>query len=205
MNKITAPKIPKRLPIFIQENQMNRLLEDIEFESGFEGIRNKMIIRLLYTTGIRRGELIHLKAEDIDLIGKQFKVLGKGKKERIVPFGIELADELNNYLKEYKTIYPAVQDDFLFLTNQGIKMYPKLVYNIVNKYLNLVSSVDHKSPHVLRHSFATHLSNNGAELNAIKELLGHSSLAATQIYTHNSIEKLKKAYRLAHPRSGNKD
>ena len=203
MARIIAPKQPKRLPVFIQENQMKKLLDDVNFEEGFTGQRDKLIIHLLYATGIRRAELIHLKFSDFDFNGMQFKVLGKGKKERIIPFGDGLKRAIQSYLDMSEKVFFRERENFLFLTVKGIKMYPKLVYNIVNKYLKLVSSVEYKGPHVLRHSFATHLSNNGAELNAIKELLGHSSLAATQIYTHNSIERLKKVYQLAHPKSGN--
>ena len=200
LSKIVAPKAGKRLPSFIEKKATGRLLEDFDFGDGYAGARSKMVIELLYSTGIRRSELIGLKRSDIDLRKQQLKVFGKGGKERLVPFGDSLCNSLKAYLKVKNETFPS-SGESLFLTDKGKPVYPKLIYNTVKKYLSLVSTSEQKSPHVLRHSFATHLSDNGADLNAVKELLGHSSLAATQIYTHNSIEKLKKVYEKAHPKA----
>jgi len=160
--------------------------------------RDRLIIELLYSTGMRVSELINLKIEDVDLVDFKIKVLGKRNKERIIPLNENIINSIKVYLKEKETLKLDVV--YFFVTEKNKKMYPKLVYNIVNKYIAMVSTIEKKSPHVLRHTFATHMLNNGADLMAIKDLLGHSSLAATQIYTHNSFEKLKSAYQKAHPR-----
>lgn len=199
--KIITPKIPKRLPSFILENQMEKLFDTVPV-NDFSDIRNKLIIELMYSTGMRRSELITLTDTDIDISNRMVKVLGKGNKERYIP----IADKMIQKIKSWIVIrdehfIEKTTDDFLFLTLKGKKLYPKALYNIVKTYLSTVTTAEKKSPHVLRHSFATHLMNQGADLNAVKELLGHTSLAATQVYTHNSIEKLKEVYKKAHPKS----
>ena len=201
MRKVQAPKESKRLPNYIKEENLDKLFKEIPFALDFEGLRDKGILSTLYNCGLRRAELINLKISDLDLLKEEMKVLGKRSKERIIPFGEELTDILNDYLDIREQTLGSVDDDFLFVTSKGKKLYPKFVYNLVNKYLSKVTTNEKRSPHILRHSFATHLSNNGADLNAIKELLGHSNLAATQIYTHNSIEKLKEVYKKAHPKA----
>jgi integrase/recombinase XerC len=199
MSKIIAPKSGKRLPVFVNKEQMELLFENVDFGEGFEGLRNKTIMELLYATGLRRSELIGLELKNIYLESCLIKVLGKGNKERLIPLSRNIEKVLKGYLSERKELFPGQKA--LFLTNKGQVLYPKMVYNLVKKYLSAVTTLDQRSPHVMRHSFATHLSDNGADLNAIKELLGHSSLAATQVYTHNSIEKLKKVYEQAHPKA----
>ncbi len=197
---LTAPKIPKSLPHFVEEKQINQLIDQIAWEDDFEGYRDRLIITLFYSTGMRLSELINLKVNDVDLSDAKVKVLGKRNKERIIPLSNEVIDQVQYYLKEKKNYFEGMDSAYLFVTARGKKMYPKLVYNIVNTSIGKVSTDKKRSPHILRHSFATHMLNNGADLNAIKELLGHANLSATQIYTHNSFEKLKKAYKLAHPR-----
>lgn len=204
MLKVISPKTSKRLPVVVKEVEMGDLFEKINFGEGYSAVRGEMIMELLYATGMRRSELIQLTPNNIDFYNRQIKVLGKGNKERLIPFAKPLADRLQNYLEIRKDEFALGENAPLFVTDKGKVMYPKLVYNLVKKYLSQVTTVEQRSPHVLRHSFATHLSNNGADLNAIKELLGHSSLAATQVYTHNSIEKLKKVYQQAHPKAKKK-
>jgi len=199
--KLQGPKKPKRLPVFLDESQTGMIFNEIAFEPGFEGVRDKMIIDILYQTGLRRAEILNLKEKDIDLFNMQLKVLGKRNKERIVPFDFALKRNLENYLnvkKEQKLTSP-----FLLVTLRDKPLSPQKISTIVKKILTGVTTGKKKSPHVLRHTFATHLLNNGADINAVKELLGHASLSATQIYTHNTIEKLKRSYNQAHPRSGN--
>ncbi|MFK8005668.1 MAG: tyrosine recombinase XerC [Saprospiraceae bacterium] len=204
MLKVIAPKVGKRLPVVVKEIELENLFEKINFGEGYTAVRDEMVMEMLYSTGMRRSELINLTPNDLDFFNDQVKVLGKGNKERLIPFARPLADRLKNYLEIRNDEFAIGATDSLFLTEKGKKMYPKLVYNLVKKYLSQITTVEQRSPHVLRHSFATHLSNNGADLNAIKELLGHSSLAATQVYTHNSIEKLKKVYQQAHPKAKKK-
>ena len=202
--KITPLKQSKKLPVFVDEERMHFLFDQIEFKDDFEGIRDKFILEILYSTGIRLTELINLKTVDIDSQNNTIKVLGKRNKERLIPYNNSLNGQLTKFKKiREKTIQKDLQadQDFLLLTGKGKKLYPKLVYRIVNKYLGMISTLSKKSPHVLRHTYATHLLNNGADINAIKELLGHTSLAATQVYTHNTIDKLKKIYKQAHPKS----
>lgn len=201
MLKVIAPKVGKRLPVFLQVGTLENLLENVEFGDDYIGLRDRLIIELLYSTGLRRAELINLKIAAIDFSQNRFKVLGKGNKERLIPFGQTLAQNIQQYLKVKAETFPNVDNPALFLTEKGKTLYPKLVYNIVKKYLSIVSTVEQRSPHVLRHSFATHLTENGADLNAVKALLGHSSLAATQVYTHNSIERLRQVYQKAHPKA----
>ena len=198
--KVLAPKTSKRLPMFVEKSGIERLLTDTEFPEGFEGARDKMILDLFYGTGMRRSELNNLKESDIDSYNAQIKVLGKGNKERIIPIQPQLRTALKEYvdLKNQSIASPSI---YLFVNREGKLLNPSNIYQIVKKYLNLITTIDKKSPHVLRHTFATHLMNNGADINAVKELLGHASLAATQVYTHNTIDKLKNIYKQAHPKA----
>ena len=195
MLKIVAPKSKKRLPVFIEENQIENLLNEVEFDEGFIGERDKLIIELFYVTGIRLSELINIKIFDINFSNSLIKVLGKRNKERLIPLSINIVNELQTFVKKHNL------NNYLFTNLGGTKVYTKLVYRVVKKYIGKISSVNKKSPHILRHTFATHMLNNGADINAIKELLGHSNLSATQVYTHNTIEKLKTVYKQAHPRA----
>ncbi len=197
MLKIQAPKTSKRLPVFVEKEKMDILLDNVDFTDDVEGQRNKLIIELFYATGMRLSELINLKQINIDLYSFQMKVLGKRNKERIIPFNLEI----KNAIQKYITTKEGLPNEFLFETKAGTKLYDKLVYRIINTYLTQITTIDKKSPHVLRHTFATHMLNNGADLNAIKELLGHANLSATQVYTHNTVEKLKKVYKQAHPKA----
>jgi integrase/recombinase XerC len=197
MSIITSPKINKRLPVYVEEKDMQTLFNYVEFPDDHTGKTEKLIIQLFYNTGLRVSELVSLKNSQLDFANNYVKVLGKGNKERIIPLQKKLLEQLNNYINETQ----PQQNDFVFTNKKGKALYARQVYNIVKKYLSLVTTVQKKSPHILRHSFATHLTNNGAELNAVKELLGHCSLAATQIYTHNSIEKLKEVFKKAHPKA----
>ncbi len=197
MSIITAPKIGKRLPVYVEEKDLQTLFSHVEFPEGRQGETERLILQLFYNTGMRISELINLKEKQVDYSYSHIKVLGKGNKERIVPVNNELLNQVLQYIKNRPI--PAAEN--VFVNEKGKPLYAKQVYNIVKKYLSLVTTVNKKSPHILRHSFATHLTNNGADLNAIKELLGHSSLAATQVYTHNSIEKLKDVYKKAHPKA----
>jgi integrase/recombinase XerC len=197
MTTITSPKISKRLPSFVEEKHLDTLFNHVEFADDWVGSTKKMVMQLLYNTGMRLSELINLKESQIDYSYKQIKVLGKGNKERIIPVN----EELLNSLKLYANSKPEGSAENIFVSKKGKQLQPRYVYGFVRENLALVTTVKKKSPHVLRHSFATHLMNNGAELNAVKELLGHSSLAATQIYTHNTIEKLKEVFAKAHPKA----
>ncbi len=197
MIKIQAPKTSKRLPVFVEKEKMDLLLDNVDFGNDFEGIRNKLIIELFYATGIRLSELINLKEKDVNLSSCQLKVLGKRNKERIIPFGNELKNKMDDYLK----LKPSANKEYFLIGKNEKKLSEKFVYTIVKMYLSGVTTIDKKSPHVLRHTFATHMLNNGADLNAIKELLGHANLSATQIYTHNTIEKLKNVHKQAHPKA----
>ena len=195
MLKVVSPKSKKRLPIFIEEDQIESLLNEVEFDDDFIGARDKLIIELFYVTGIRLSELINIKISDINFDTNLIKVLGKRNKERLIPLSFGIVNELQSFLQKHKI------DNYLFTTLEGNKVYAKLVYRVVNKYIGKISSINKKSPHILRHTFATHMLNNGADINAIKELLGHANLSATQVYTHNTIEKLKSVYKQAHPRA----
>ena len=198
---IISPKMPKRLPQFVEEKDTNHLFSAIEFSVGFKGDTEKLVLEILYNTGMRKAELISLKEQQIDISNSQIKVVGKGSKERIIPVSKILIDNIKLYIAEKRRLMERGEESFLFVTEKGKPLDPKLVYNIAKKYLTKVTTIDKKSPHILRHSFATHLMNHGADLNAVKELLGHSSLAATQVYTHNTIEKLKDVYKKAHPKA----
>ena len=200
MDKVVAPKTKKRLPVFVEEKQMNTLIDIVEFEDSFIGIRNKLIIEMFYYTGMRLSELIGLKIQDIELGNLTIRVLGKRNKERLIPITSHFTERLNEYLHQ-RSLQAGNDNHWLFISEKGNKMYPIAIYRIINGYLKLVTSIEKKSPHVLRHTFATHMLNNGADLNAIKELLGHANLAATQVYTHNTFEKLKRVYKLSHPRA----
>ena len=201
MITIISPKIKKRLPTYVAEKDINTLFSYVEFPDTWEGSTHKLILQLFYNTGMRQAELVTLKESQIDKSNSNIKVLGKGSKERILPVSNALMEMVQQYMHAKRSIFEKADTSILLVNTNGKKLYPKYVYNAVNKYLSLVTTIDKKSPHVLRHSFATHLMNNGAELNAVKELLGHSSLAATQVYTHNTIEKLKDVYKKAHPKA----
>ncbi len=199
---IKAPKVSKKLPVYVEENNMDKLLDEIEFKNSFSGLRDRLIIEIFYFTGIRLSELINLQNHDLDIKTKKLKVLGKRNRERIIPISDVLVESISRYLDVKKSSFLQTEsDDYLLLTDKGKKLYKKFVYRKVNLYLGKVSTIHKKSPHVLRHTFATHMLNNGADLNTIKEILGHSNLAATQIYTHNTIEQLKSIYKQAHPRA----
>ncbi len=200
--KVNVLKTEKKLPVFVEEDKMEFLFEELKFSEDYMGVFSKTILDLFYGTGIRVEELVNLKEIDVDTDKLQIKVLGKRNKERIIPISNTVAQQIKLYITLKKeTISNAKMSEFLFLTKNGNKVYKKLVYRQVNYYLSLVTTNSKKSPHVLRHTFATHLLNKGADLNAIKEILGHASLSATQIYTHNSIEKLKNVYKQAHPKA----
>ena len=200
MSKIIAPKIPKRLPEFIREDSLEKLFDTLNEDETYASLRDRLIIELLYSTGMRRAELISIKEGDIKFHDGLLKVLGKGNKERLIPINGRLLEKLEKLI-QLKNENFENYNEFLFLTDRGKQVYPKFVYNKVIALLSLVSTAKKKSPHILRHSFATHLTNNGADINAIKELLGHANLAATQIYTHNSIAKLKEVYSKTHPKA----
>lgn len=197
VDAVSSLKTKKRVPYFVDERGMDHL-QEIESSSDFEGCRNRLIIELFYATGIRLSELISLKLQDVDCVQQQIKVMGKRRKERIVPLHSEILPVLQAYLTLRSEI-PTIEKT-LFVTAKGAKLYNKLVYRVVVAALSQVTTIDKRSPHVLRHTCATHLLNNGADLLAVKEILGHNSLAATQVYTHSTFETLKKVYKQAHPR-----
>jgi integrase/recombinase XerC len=201
LEKVVLPKRKKTLPVFIGEEALANLLDNFSFGDGFAGIRNRTIIELLYSTGMRRSELIGLRDNDLDLTEGSLKVTGKRNKQRIIPMMKPLIKRLEEYIKVRNENVATVNNGWFFITDKGNKLYDKYVYNTVNKYLAMVTTIEKKSPHILRHTFATHMLNRGADLNSIKELLGHANLSATQIYTHNTFEKLKKVYKQAHPRA----
>jgi integrase/recombinase XerC len=199
MRKIASPKISKRLPVFVEKDRMQNLLEEVDFGEGYAAVRDKLILELFYATGMRLSELVNLKEADFNFHHDTIKVTGKRNKERLIPFAKKLETLIRLYLEEKKSTFG--ETEAMFLTDKGNRIYPRMVYRIVTAYLGKVTTLEKKSPHVLRHTFATHLLNNGAELNAIKELLGHANLSATQVYTHNTIDKLKVIYKQAHPKA----
>jgi len=201
MDKVVLPKRKKKLPVFVGEDALDNLLDKYEFGGDFPGIRNRTIIEMLYLTGMRRAELIGLKNNDVDLSAATIKVTGKRNKQRIIPMLQSFTGRIQEYTKVRDDLFPSDHDGWFFLTNKGNKLYDKYVYNTVKCYLTMVTTIEKRSPHVLRHTFATHMLNHGADLNSIKELLGHANLSATQIYTHNTFEKLKKVYKQSHPRA----
>ncbi|WP_424494608.1 tyrosine-type recombinase/integrase [Salinimicrobium sp. GXAS 041] len=201
--KHTSLKTSKEVQVPFSEKEVEQVLENFE-SNTFEGLRDRLIIELFYSTGIRRRELIEIKLQNLDLPANLLKVKGKRNKERYVPLLESVKETLKKYLQDRKAVENAISEDYLFLTLKGVKMNETFVYRLINNYFRGVSSKVKKSPHILRHSFATHLLNQGADLNAVKELLGHSSLAATQIYTHSSMAELSKVYKNAHPRSKKK-
>jgi integrase/recombinase XerC len=198
--KHKALKTAKKVQIPFSENEMQNLLFGTQHAEGFEQIRNALIVELFYATGIRRTELIHLKNSDVNLSNNTIKVLGKRNKERIVPLLPILKDQISRYQEERRTLVTINDEECFFLTKKGDKLSDSFVYRLINSYFSNISEKVKKSPHILRHTFATHLLNNGADLNSVKELLGHSSLASTQVYTHNSLAELKNVYAKAHPR-----
>jgi integrase/recombinase XerC len=201
LEKVVLPKRKKSLPVFIEEEALSNLLDNHSFGDSFAGIRNRTIIELLYLTGMRRSELIGLRDNDLDLSEASVKVTGKRNKQRIIPLVKPFIKRLEEYIKVRDENVATLNNGWFFITDKGNKLYDKYVYNTVNSYLAMVTTIEKKSPHILRHSFATHMLNRGADLNSIKEFLGHANLSATQIYTHNTFEKLKKVYKQAHPRA----
>ncbi|RZJ73566.1 tyrosine-type recombinase/integrase [Flavobacterium sp.] len=199
--KHKALKAPTKIQVPFSENELDAVLNEMEFAPGFEGIRDKLIIDLFYTTGMRRAELISLKVSNLDLSNGTLKVVGKRNKERILPVLPIISQQLEGYLKERSGLQQINDNDLFFLSLKGVKLTDSFVYRLINGYFSNVSGKVKKSPHILRHTFATHLLNNGADLNSVKELLGHSSLASTQVYTHSSLAELKQVYGNAHPRS----
>ena len=201
MTTIASLKVSKRLPSFIEEKEINTLFEHVEFPDTWEGKTNRLLLQIFYQTGMRLSELINLKESQVDRSNNNIKVVGKGNKERIIPVNNELLNDVFTYIKAKNADAEISDAGYLLINEKGKKLQPRYVYSKVKEYLGYVTTNERKSPHILRHSFATHLTNNGADINAVKELLGHSSLAATQIYTHNSIEKLKDIHKRAHPKS----
>ncbi|MCX6251059.1 MAG: tyrosine-type recombinase/integrase [Bacteroidetes bacterium] len=213
MRKVTSPKTASRLPVFVEKEKINLLFDSVDFGSGFPALRDRVVMEMFYVTGMRLSELVNLQDSDFDFYNSTIKVLGKRNKERLIPFSDKFGALLKTYLSEksafllqLKSLHTPQtsglsENKSFFLTDSGNKIYHKMVYRIVTKYLSFVTTLSKKSPHVLRHTFATHLLNNGAELNAVKELLGHANLSATQVYTHNTIERLKTIYKQAHPKA----
>lgn len=199
--KHKALKTPKKIQIPFSEEELNNVLQQIHYKEGFDGMRDKLIIDLFYTTGIRRSELIGLQVRNVDLVNKTIKVIGKRNKERIIPLLLVIIDQIKAYSSERKALEIIADDNFLFLLSNGNKLNETFVYRLINDYFSNVSEKVKKSPHMLRHTFATHMLNHGADLNSIKELLGHSSLASTQVYTHSSLAELKNVHQNAHPRN----
>jgi len=202
MSRVIAPKTSHRLPAFVEQESMDTLFNKVNFGEGYPASRDRMIMELFYSTGMRLSELIGLKEDDVDFVKNVLKVTGKRNKQRLIPFSNNLSVMVRDYIEmKRKAFTGETQADYLFLTNKGEKLYPRMVNRLVHQYLDQVTTISKRSPHVIRHTFATHMLNNGADLNAIKEILGHANLAATQVYTHNTIEKLKSIYKQAHPRA----
>ncbi|MBS4013890.1 MAG: tyrosine-type recombinase/integrase [Bacteroidetes bacterium] len=204
MEKVTSPKTPKQLPVFVGQENMENLFENNIFTNDFNGIRARFLFELFYSTGMRLSELINIKTVDFDWLNMTVKVTGKRNKQRIIPLIPSIKNtfqQYNEYKKKHNKEHSLKESEYVFVTDKGNKLYSKFAYRIVHSYLGIVSTINKRSPHVLRHTFATHMLNEGAELNAIKEILGHANLSATQVYTHNTIEKLKKVYKQAHPKA----
>jgi len=198
---IILPRIDKKLPEFIRETAIDNLFEDHHFEKSFSGVRDKFVLELFYATGIRLSELVHLTDNSIDNQRGELRILGKRNKERIIPLTNHIISLITEYIKARNEKFGRLEHNYLVVNNNGLPSYSKMIQRLVRKYLIQGTAVDKKSPHLLRHTFATHMLNNGADLNAVKELLGHANLAATEIYTHNTYEKLKSIYKQAHPRA----
>jgi integrase/recombinase XerC len=201
MTTIISPKLNKRLPQFVEKADVDTLFNYVEFPDTWQGRTDRIILQLFYNTGMRQAELVNLKENQVDASKKVIKVLGKGNKERIIPISPALLNEVKAYTAAKRKELELFDAVYLLVNTKGVKLYPRYVYSTVRTYLGKITTISKKSPHALRHTFATHLMNNGADLNAVKELLGHSSLAATQIYTHNTIEKLKDIHKKAHPKA----
>ena len=203
MATIISPKNKKRLPQYVDEKGTEVLFKYVEFEDSWKGRTENLIMQLFYNTGMRQAELVGLKESQVDKSNSQIKVLGKGNKERVIPVSRDLINLAVQYMQDKRKNFEKFDADYVLINDKGKKLYPKYVYNTVKKYLSAkdVTTINKRSPHILRHTFATHLMNNGADINAVKELLGHSSLAATQVYTHNTIDKLKDIYKKAHPKA----
>lgn len=201
MTAITSPKVSKRLPVYVEQKDIATLFGDIAFPDDWEGMTDRLLLAIFYHTGMRLSELVNLREKQVDISNRTLKVLGKGNKERVIPVSPVLVEEIQAYSRRKRAELEAPDTVFLLVGPKGKKLYAQYVYRAVRKYLGQVTTIDKKSPHVLRHTFATHLTNSGADLNSVKELLGHSSLAATQVYTHNTIEKLKDIYKKAHPKA----
>jgi integrase/recombinase XerC len=201
LDKVVLPKRKKTLPVFVAEEALNSLLDNNNFGDDFMGIRNRTVIEMLYLTGMRRSELTGLKNADVDIRESTVKVTGKRNKQRIIPLTKPFTARLEEYIIARNEFVESVNGNWFFITDKGNKLYDKFVYNLVRNYLSMVTTIEKKSPHILRHTFATHMLNRGADLNAIKEFLGHANLSATQVYTHNTFEKLRKIYKQAHPRA----
>ncbi len=200
MATLSSPKISRKLPSFVEEKDLNTLFRHVAFDDNWSGVTARLVLEMLYQLGLRLSELVNCRESEIDYAKSTVKVLGKGNKERILPVLPELMAGIKRYSEQKRSLFDSPDTIYLLVNEKGKRLYPKYIYRITTKYLPLVTTIAKKSPHTLRHSFATHLTNNGAELNAVKELLGHSSLAATQIYTHNTIGKLKNVHKKAHPR-----
>jgi len=201
LTAIVAPKAAKRLPVFVEQQQMAELFSEVTFPDDWEGLTDRLVLALLYNTGMRLSELINLREGQIDEGNRVIKVLGKGNKERVIPVSGALLEAVGEYREKKRVLPEGADGQVLLVGKSGRRLYPKYVYRVVQRYLAQITTLQKKSPHVLRHTFATHLMNEGAELNSVKELLGHASLAATQVYTHNTIEKLKDIYKKAHPKA----
>ena len=201
MSAITSPKVSKRLPVYVEQRDITTLFADIPFPETWEGVTDRLLLAIFYHTGMRLSELVNLRERQVDASNRSLKVLGKGNKERVIPISPVLIELIQTYCRQKRVLLEEPDVAYLLVTSKGKKLYTKYVYRAVRKYLGQVTTIDKKSPHVLRHTFATHLTNSGADLNSVKELLGHSSLAATQVYTHNTIEKLKDIYKKAHPKA----
>jgi integrase/recombinase XerC len=201
MDKVFPPKSGKKLPEFVEQDKMEVLLDDVDFGNDFRGIRNRLLIDVLYITGMRLSELVNLRDSSVQIYDQTIKVVGKRNKERLIPFHQTYVKVFRDYIAVRDKNFPKKGHDYFFITDKGTRIYSKFVYRVVNRYLRFVTTMEKRSPHVLRHTFATHMLNRGADLNAIKEILGHANLSATQIYTHTTFEKLKTIYKQAHPRA----